>query len=92
MGKNEALIASTKVLTSSAKTFYTGAPTVQAFTHYGKALRSLRSSVSSAEDTTDCMDAIFAIGILCLSHVSVLCAYCDVNADMVIESAGQSTG
>jgi hypothetical protein len=71
LGQNQALITATKVLTSSAATFYTGAPTVHAFSHYGNALQSLRSCISSAQDTAECMDAIFAIGILCLSHVSV---------------------
>jgi hypothetical protein len=71
MGKDQALVAATKVLTSSARAFYTGGPAVLAFRHYGKALQSLRSSIAWAEDTTECINAIFAIGILCLSHVSL---------------------
>lgn len=75
MGQNPALIAAAGVLTSSATTFYTGAPTVQAFTHYGKALHYLRGSISSAEDTTSFMDSILAIGLLCLSHVGWPCTW-----------------
>lgn len=84
MGQNPVLIAAAGVLTSSATTFYTGAPTVQAFTHYGQALQSLRGSISSAEDMNAFMDSILAIGLLCLSHVGWPCRWDSVQGCLLM--------
>ncbi|KAK2592634.1 hypothetical protein QQS21_009661 [Conoideocrella luteorostrata] len=63
-----ALTAASKVLTSSTSTYYTGAPSLQAYMDYGKALQVLRGDVASASTVSHYINIICAIGLLCLSH------------------------